>query len=279
MGSVGDPALHTGSHLVVADLATRIIQAQTGKAPLKSHAIAPFETAVIGVHTPAQERGAGRNREDGCLVLVQPQTQTGQKTNNHLAPGVQRGFLCSEQQEIVHITQIGEALQLALDELVQRVEIYVGPELAGQVAYRQAARPQGCKQVVAREVNRIANRRVDSGAAVQDFAAQAQCLRIGNQAFELGVQQIMIQAWEKMLDIALEHVGVAPGKLGAAVQGGVGAFANPAGVRIVNEAPFPQRLDHLAQGMVDNPVAERRRRNQARLRIVDAEAEICARGM
>jgi len=41
-----------------------------------------------------------------------------------------------------------------------------------------------------------------------------------------------------------------------AVEGGVGAFAGPAGVAVVNEARLPDRLQQRAERVMDDPIAE-----------------------
>ena len=81
----------------------------------------------------------------------------------------------------------------------------------------------------------------------------------GQQVF----QDFVVYTGEKLHDIALQHIGVAPGEVGAAVQGRVGALTFSAGVRIMDETRFPDRFDEVAEGMVGDPVAERGRRDAA----------------
>ena len=72
------------------------------------------------------------------------------------------------------------------------------------------------------------------------------------------------------------YVGILAGEFLGAVERGVRAFANAAGIRVVNEAALEDRLDDVAQCVVDHAIAEGRGRDQARLGIVDAEVEILA---
>ena len=87
----------------------------------------------------------------------------------------------------------------------------------------------------------------------------------------------MVDGREKLADITLQHVRVAPGKFLRAIDCAVGALANPVGIAVMDEAPLPDRLDHLAQGMVDHPVSKRRSGDQAALRLMDVEAVVLPR--
>ena len=53
---------------------------------------------------------------------------------------MERRFVGREEQEVIHIAQVPFAAQDALDELVQRIQVDIGPELRGLVANRQATR-------------------------------------------------------------------------------------------------------------------------------------------
>ncbi len=86
------------------------------------------------------------------------------------------------------------------------------------------------------------------------------------------LQDGVVDAGKELAHIALQDIGVAAGKLLGAVQGAVGAFADPVGVRISDEAALEDRLDQVAQGVVDDPVAERGGRDQAALGFVDIKA-------
>ncbi len=55
------------------------------------------------------------------------------------APSPQRGLVVGEEEEIIDVAQIARAAQFALDEVVERIEVDVGPELAGEVTDWQAA--------------------------------------------------------------------------------------------------------------------------------------------
>ena len=55
------------------------------------------------------------------------------------------------------------------------------------------------------------------------------------------------------------------------------ALADPIGECVVDEARFKGRLDDRAERVVNNTIAERRRRNDASLRIVDFEGGVAAR--
>ena len=49
--------------------------------------------------------------------------------------------------------------------------------------------------------------------------------------------------------------------MGAAVKRTVGAFTQAVGIRVIDKFAFKDGLDHVAQGVVHHPVAERGRGN------------------
>jgi len=67
---------------------------------------------------------------------------------------------------------------------------------------------------------------------------------------------------------------VSPAELGVAIHRGVRAFPFPTRVRVEDERRLEDRLDHVADGMVNHPVAERRFGDQTRLRVVNPEGSI-----
>ena len=77
------------------------------------------------------------------------QPQVGETRVHCMLPRPQSCFVCSEKQEVVHITDVALAAQGAFDEVVERVEIHVGPELARQIADREATWTVYGKEVIA----------------------------------------------------------------------------------------------------------------------------------
>lgn len=67
---------------------------------------------------------------------------------------------------IIDVAQVATAAQTALYELVKGIEIAVGPELAGQVPYWQAARSQRSQQVVTGEPGHLVTLFMHSGATL-----------------------------------------------------------------------------------------------------------------
>jgi hypothetical protein len=58
-----------------------------------------------------------------------------------------------EQDAVVYVAQVGAAFDLALDKVIECVEIDIGPELGREVANRQATRAIDRKQIVAGEID------------------------------------------------------------------------------------------------------------------------------
>jgi hypothetical protein len=86
----------------------------------------------------------------------------------------------------------------------------------------------------------------------------------------------VVDTRKELTDISLESILVPAGIELGAVQGAVGTLANAIGVAIRQEGPLKHRLDNVAQGMVDHPVAKRRGADEAALGFVDVKANIRA---
>jgi len=87
---------------------------------------------------------------------------------------------------------------------------------------------------------------------------------------------------EVLGDVGLEHVDAARLALDGAQHGlrpigaGMGALARPAGIAVMDEAALPDRLDRLDQGVLDDPVLQRQRRDRALLGFEHLEVPVGA---
>ena len=95
-----------------------------------------------------------------------------------------------------------------LDELVQLVQVDVGPELAGQVADGKPARAQRGKKAVAGEVGHRVLVGLDTNAAIQDLADQAHCPLVGDAAGQQAMQDLVVDGGKVLDDIALKGIAV-----------------------------------------------------------------------
>ncbi len=169
----------------------------------KADHVAALEATPVGIDPPAQERQPGRHRHDLRAPLVQRQAQISREVDRRRAPAVQRGLVVGEEQQIVAVAQIGAAAQLLLDQQIQRMHIHIGPELAGLVADRQAARALGGEQVVAGEVDHAVGVAQRLSAAGHDQVDQAQDARVGDMAGQHAAQDGVVDAGEELLHVEL----------------------------------------------------------------------------
>ncbi len=232
-----------------------------------------------GENDKAQERDTLGDRTGLGPVLVDSQAQGARESNDLLPPAPEGRFVLGKEERIIHITQVSPAFQLPLDELIQLVQVAIGPELRGQVADGQAPGPTGGQQVVAGEPDHLVFLREDPDTALQDTIYQPHRILIGNEPPQDAPEDGVIYAGEELAYITGEHIGIATGKVGAAVQGPMGALAHPVGVGIVDETAFKDGLDDLAESVVDDPVTEGRGGDEAALGLVDVEAMVRARAI
>src|SRR5262245_31482058 len=89
----------------------------------------------------------------------------------------------------------------------------------------------------------------------------------------------MVDRWKILADVTLEHVAEAPRELLAAADRGMGPLSGSTGVGIKDERPLEDRLQDVAQRVMDDPVAIRGRADQAGLRLADRERSEGARAI
>ncbi len=108
--------------------------------------------------------------------------------------------------------------------MIKLVQVTVGPELAGEIADRQPARPVNGKQVVAWKPDHLvllAEHPVPTGKNLVD---QPQNIFILNFARKLPAQNGVVDTGEKLADIALQHVAETATVLLAAIKGAMRAL-------------------------------------------------------
>ncbi len=92
-----------------------------------------------------------------------------------------------------------------------------------------------------------------------------------NDARDVVHEDRMIDRGEEANDVGAKAIPVAAHELMCPFQRRMGSLALPACIRIVKETPFEERLQDPDDSVVDDPVTERRGRDQPGLRDVDVE--------
>ena len=184
---------------------------------------------------------------------------------------MQPPLVVGEDQEVIDVADVAQPESVG-DEVVERVEVDVGEELAGLVAERQAPAPfGGSEQVVAGKPHQ---HRVLGVAVVDDPVHQPEDIGVFDLAGDQVLEDGVVDRREELADIRLQDVAVTAGELLAAVHGGVGALALAAGVAVVDERPLEDRLQHAGQGVMHDPVPERGGADLAGLPLVDREGAV-----
>ncbi len=153
--NVIDPALHRGVEFGKADFIAAILIPTRAQAPCEFDDVARFDKAMGGINNEAQPRDAVCDGNDLRRAGVHRQPQAREKINETALPFIQLALAVAEQGEIINVTQISRATQFALNKPIERREINVAPELAGQVADGQAARTIDGEQIITGEINHL----------------------------------------------------------------------------------------------------------------------------
>jgi hypothetical protein len=203
---------------------------------------------------------------------VQRQATSGEIGGDPIRPGGQDLRLVVEQREVVDVPQVARSSQHLLAEMIEAIEVDVGEELAGQVADRQPPPAAiGLEEIVARivEVDRFLGVR-----AIDDGVEQPQRRRTTEAPAKVGLQDLVVDGREVAIDVAPQDMAVAIAEALVPRHSTVGAFADPVGIAVVDEAALEDRPDDVVECMVHNPISEWRRRNHPAFRVVHLEGQI-----
>ena len=151
---MGDPGADPPLDLVEGDAPGSPAVAQAAQAVAEpANVVLGQAAAPTRKQHEAEKRRRFRIRGDEGLARMQFETTTFQIQSNAFPPFGKHSRIVVEQREIVHITHIPLGPQHLLAEMIQRVEIKIGEELACQIANRQAAPPFARrKQIVAGKI-------------------------------------------------------------------------------------------------------------------------------
>nr|WP_119289584.1 hypothetical protein [Azohydromonas sediminis] len=271
----------------VERLATRHQRALETRQPLAQVAHhAPAHQQVERPHDVAEEVHAVGHRPQALAPVVQFEQQLlGQEGADAAAPREQFVARARQRHEVVAVAQVPAALERVLDELVERVQVHVGEELAVQVADRQPlARRRAKERLVRRQPVHQPRVTLDerSVRAVVEHELRGQPARVvvAQLRVEHREQALLVDAHEVVADVQVQREGLA-----RAVGGGlphellqprhrlVHALAGAAGVRIVDEHRLPGALEVADQHVVDDAIAEVGREHLAQLRARDEETD------
>ena len=125
-------------------------------------------------------------------------------------------LLVAEQGEIVDVAEIGAAAELARHELIEGVQVAVGPELRGEIADRQTPRPADGEQVVAGKAHVAVFVVEHAAAAGDDGLDQRHDVRLRDLPAEDGEQDRVIDRREMLHDVGPQDVAVAAARSPAA---------------------------------------------------------------
>jgi len=211
---------------------------------------------MIGKDDKPQEGDARLDRAGLSGVFVKGQAQPLQESDNFAALGVQSSLVVGEEQDVIHITQVGAAFQDAFGNLVKFVQIDVGPMLGGEIANRQAARTGGGPEVIAGKIHHLVFFGLDVLAAGQDVPHQIHDAFIAEGARQDTEQDFMVNGGEELAHIKVHDETMPSQVICAAIQGGMRAFALAVGVTVEDELALEERLDDVHQGVMHHAVAE-----------------------
>ncbi len=197
-----DPALYAGIHRFVRYLATGTgVDKSTQFAP-EVYSFSAFEATMVGVDDEAEEGDAfgHRSRVDAG---VDSEAQAGATFDDGPMPIPQHALVVAETDKIIHETHIGRAAQFPFDEVIEGIQIAVGPELAGEVANWQPPGPVDGKEIVAGEVDAVVLLAQQPFTTAQYLIDQPQHLVIVDLASQDGSEHGVVDSGKKLLNIAL----------------------------------------------------------------------------
>ena len=274
IADVVHPAFDAGVKLAEADSpGTVVVEALAEMAGGRAH-LARLDQAVTRMDDETQPRNAAGCRQDLRRVLVNRQPQVRQTPDERTLPRPQLAFAVAEQRKVVDVAQVRRATQLAGDELVERMQVTIRPELRGQIADRQATRAAGRQEIVARKIDHRILVVEYAGAAFKNVVDERQHVVLGDRRRQRPAQDRVVDRREVLDNVCAQHVVVALCKLLQPVHSPVCTLANAVGVAVGDEQAPEARLDDAAQRVMDHAVGERGGADLAPLRFGDGEVDV-----
>ena len=277
MAGMIDPTLDTGLQFLPGQAASPVLCPAVMKPAPGVDNLGALQPAVILKQLKAQKGKPGPAGPHLGAGFVHGQPQGGQIFDDLPTPIGQLAFIVAKKQHVIDVAQVGRAVQAALDEMVQRIQVDIRPELAGEIADGQAAGPQERQQVIPRKADRGVLVRQYPLPPLDDAAAQFQDRLIPNHPGDVRQQNLMINGWKKLTHIQRQDPGKAAQKNLGLIQGAVRSLANPVGITLINKRPFKKGPRDGIQRMVDDPVAKRGGRYPPPFGVVDVKTVIIPR--
>lgn len=175
------------------------------------NSLAAFQPAAFGEDGEPGKREAFADRTR-MRPLVESQAERRHAQLDGPQPSPQFALVVPEQEQIVHVAHVAATADLALDEMVDGVQVHVGPELARQIANRQTARPHGGQQIVTRKERRLVRLVLHAFSAGENAADELEAVRVLHFFRNLGLQELVIHARKELAHVHLQDVRVASGE-------------------------------------------------------------------
>jgi hypothetical protein len=248
---------------------------RTSKPTEEVDPLASLEPPPLGEDDEPEERNPFINKPwVGTAMKRQPKTLETLGQSSLRTP--QGGLVHTEQHEVVHVAHVTGAAELALHTVIDRVQVDVRPELAGEIADGKATRAIDREEIVSREVDHVVHLVEHATATRQDQIDQPEDHRVLYLLSQNLPQDRVVDAWKELAEVELEDKREPARELLAMIERSVGSLASSIREALRNEAALEERLDEVAEGVMDDSVAERCRADQAALGLVDEEAAVAS---
>ena len=273
---VRDPGVDLPAHLILGHRRVSPAVAQPAQAVAEArHVLLRQPAPAAGQqHEAEKPRRLGR-RHGPRLLWMQAQPSPLEVGRDAVSPVFEPARVVVEQREVVHVAQVSLRPKHLLAEMVEPVEIEVGEELAGQVAYRKPAAALDRRQeVVARKPQVHGFLRVGT---VHDPVHKIQRAPARDAPAQVPLEYFVVDRREIAVDVAAQHMAEAVAERLVSAYGAVRAPALAVGIAVVDEAALEQGFAHRVQRLVHHPVAKRRGGDDPALRIVDRKLLVAPR--
>lgn len=254
------------------------VSCQAAEPPAESlDSFAAEPAPPIRVEHETQEGNAGCAGLDLCFPVMEDEAQAREEPLDLPTNVVQSRLAVVESAEVVGIADVSAHPELLLDEVVERVELDVGEELAREVADGEPPGPDESEQVVAGKERPGELALEDIAASSEDARDQVESAPAAHGPGDRGEEDLEIDGGEETHDVAPEAGAVASHEAMGAIQRGVCPLALAARVRVVDEPALEQRLQDADERVMDHAVTEGCGRDEAGLRNVNAEGAVAPR--
>ncbi len=247
----------------------------TAEPPRGTHHTGSLESPGRSTQGEAQKGDWAGRAVNASLALVERESLVRQGVHCGLADCPQVAAVIPKDEEVIAVPDVLATAKPIHDDVVKAVKKDIGKELTGEVPDGNPVPPlDWCQEVITWKP--LADGFLGI-AGIDDSVQNGEHRLVGHHAPKLLLEGLMVDGWEELLHVPLEHKFPAGHERGRAQERHVASLPLAAGVGVRHKAALKVRLQDGYERVVDNAVAKGCRADESRLGLLHHKGRVGTR--